>query len=249
MPTISLVTAVLAGLDEHIGETYESLLTQELPAGWEWEWVVQEDGETGEVAERLPRDDSRVSFDTGRHGRAAAARTLAMARVTGKYVRALDADDRLTPGALARDIEILETQPVGWVCSPAIDVFPDGTEKAGPRDPRAGLLPRTTMYDGEKAGLLPVLGTTVTAYADLVRALGAWQALTLSEDVALMIALEAAAPGWMLDEPSLWYRKWPSQTTADKTHDATPWGPGRDVVLGRADALRALGWSWNPPAH
>lgn len=247
MPTISLITAVVAGKHQHITETAASIVDQELPEGWTWEWVVQEDGETGLPGQPLDLDDPRISYAMADRGRAATARTLASARATGKYVRALDADDVLTPGALARDIAVLESHPVGWVVSPALDMFPDGRLVPGPRDPVPGPLPPTLMYDSETAGLLAVLGCTATAHTSLVRALGAWQALPLDEDVALVVALEAVAPGWMQAEPSIHYRKWSEQTTAGKdVHAAAPSGAGRDVILGRADALRAAGWRWAP---
>src|SRR5437879_3785904 len=54
MPTLSIITAVLAGKHQHLAETYRSLAAQELPAGWDWEWLVQEDGETGIPLAELP---------------------------------------------------------------------------------------------------------------------------------------------------------------------------------------------------
>ena len=247
MPIISLITAVVDGLHEFLPETYDSLRAQELPRDWTWEWVVQEDGETGRPGSLLPTDDPRVSYAMAQRGRASTARTLALPRAAGTFVRALDADDMLTPGALARDVEVLTTQPVGWVVSPARDLMPDGEVVDGPRDPDPGILPEQTMYDGERDGLLPVLGTTVTTHTSLVRALGAWQALPTDEDVALLLALEAVSPGWMLGEPSLLYRRWPGQTTADKdVNRPAEHSIRREVVMERADALRAMSWRWTP---
>ncbi|HZD13638.1 MAG TPA: glycosyltransferase family A protein [Pseudonocardiaceae bacterium] len=56
------------------------------------------------------------------------ARTTALARVRGQLLRMLDADDLLTPGALARDINILAARPdIGWTGCAALDLLPDGT--------------------------------------------------------------------------------------------------------------------------
>ena len=92
-----------------------------------WQWVVQVDGHTprgapvgmpGQVA-----GDARVSLAAGRAGRAAMARTTALARVRGQLLRMLDADDLLTPGALARDINILAARP---------DIGVDRVRRSGP---------------------------------------------------------------------------------------------------------------------
>lgn len=249
MPTITVLTAVLDGRHQFLRDAYMSLLQQQMPDGWTWEWVVQEDGETGRPAHELDADDPRVSTGTAPRGRAATARTYALSRATGDLVRTLDADDMLIPGALAQDIQLLTDRPdLAWCVSPAIDVRPDGSEKPGPRDPVAGPLPPRFLYEGERDGLLQVLGTTLCTYTDLVRAVGGWQALPADEDVALLLAVEAVSDGWMHSAPSLYYRRWDGQTTAqqDKTGPADH-SPRRQVVLDHADAMRAAGWRWKAP--
>lgn len=249
MPLISIVTAVLAGIDDHLGELYESLVTQEMPTGWRWEWVLQEDGETGDPLARVPSDDPRILPGTGPHGRAPAARTLALSRVRGELVRAVDADDVLPDDALARDIAAITENPgIAWCVSPAVDVLPDGSLRSGPRDPHPGQLPPGHLAEGERTGLLQVLGVTMCAHTGLVRALGGWPALP-SEDVALLLAAEAVSTGWMIGEPGLLYRRWPQSATShvDKAQPA-PAEPHRNVMLDRVDALRATGWRWTPPA-
>ncbi|TDX84954.1 glycosyltransferase [Amycolatopsis arida] len=250
MPTISVVTAVIAGREDYLGEAYDSLRSQSLPDGWTWQWVVQEDGETGEPAARLAaaHDDPRVVFGSGRHGRAATARTLALAQVTGELVRTLDADDLLTEGALYRDVATMVAHPeLGWCVSPAVDLLPDGATVPGPRDPKPGPLPPGVLAAGQELGELPVVGTTLCARTELVRALGGWQALPADEDVALMLAAEAVAPGWMLSEPGLIYRKWPGQSTADTGHlHPAEKAARRRAMLDRVRALRATEWRWSP---
>src|SRR5699024_614081 len=100
---ITVMTAVHAPGAGFLSDAYESLRKQQLPDGWEWQWVLQEDGQTDEVAPRVP-DDPRIPFGQGRAGRAGMARTIALPRAEGSLVRVLDADDQLTPGTLARDI-------------------------------------------------------------------------------------------------------------------------------------------------
>lgn len=248
MPQITVMTAVLAGKHQFLGEVYDSLLRQEMPEGWTWQWVVQEDGETGEPLADLP-NDPRISPGSGPRGRAATARTIALSRATGVLLRTLDADDYFTDGALHRDITALLDHPdIAWCVSPAVDLLSDGTTRQGPRDPKSGPLPPSFFADGERAGLLQVVGTTLCTYTDLVRVLGGWLALPTEEDVALLLAAEAVADGWMISEPSIMYRRWGGNTTAEIDKRLPSAGHEmRSILLSRADALRALAWRWSPP--
>lgn len=248
MPVISVITAVIDGKHQYLRDTYQSLCAQEMPPGWSWQWVVQEDGQTGRPLAELPPSDPRISVGMARHGRAATARTLALARAEGMLMRTLDADDLLPPGALARDITTLMSHPeVGWCVSAALDLLPDGSLRPGPRDPAPGLLPPGVLAEGERVGLLPVVGTTLCTYTSLVRALGGWQALPADEDVALLLAVEAVADGWMIAEPGLLYRRWEGNSTGgDDHHCPSERAARRAALLDRADALRATGWRWSP---
>ncbi|MCV5959791.1 hypothetical protein OFO30_30905, partial [Escherichia coli] len=76
MPKVSVITAVHNGGHHFLREAYTSLRDQELPSGWEWEWCLQEDGDSG-VVECLPPDE-RVLPGSGLPGRAAVARTMAL---------------------------------------------------------------------------------------------------------------------------------------------------------------------------
>ncbi|MGH3320233.1 MAG: glycosyltransferase family 2 protein [Streptosporangiaceae bacterium] len=206
MPTISIITVVLDGTHQHITETYDSLRAQKLPEGWAWQWVVQEDGETGRPLAALP-DDPHVAPGMGPRGRAAVARTLALNRADGVLARALDADDVLTGGALARDIETLTEHPeLGWCVSPVLNVSPDGQQSESRQDSEMGSepLPHDYFLDASKrTDLLHLPGTTLCTYTHLVRTLGGWPALPANDDVALLLAVEAVSDGWMLSESAL----------------------------------------------
>lgn len=248
MPTYSLITAALDGHHQHLPETYESLRGQDMPDGWEWEWIVREDGETGRPLSLLP-SDPRISSSTGPRGRAATARTLALGRARGVIVRALDADDLLTDGALLRDIEALREHPeVGWCLSPTTDLLPDGTER--PCEPVAapGHVPPGYFLDArDQIDLMSVAGSALCAYSDLIRAVGGWPAVPANDDVALLLAVGEVSAGWMIDKPSLLYRRWPGSTTealdraADRAADDR-----RHAMLARATSLRGTGWRWEP---
>jgi glycosyltransferase involved in cell wall biosynthesis len=249
VPVISIVTPVQSGRHNFLLDAYQSLTEQQLPDGWLWEWLVQEDGNTGVALRDLP-DDPRIKAGVGRTGRAPMARNLALSRATGVVVRALDADDLLTSGALRRDIEALAAHPeISWCVSPGVDLHPDGSLVPGPRDPVPGPLKAGLLVEGYRADLLPVVGGTLAAYSDLVRTLGGWPALPASEDVGLLLACEAISLGWMLKEPSLHYRKWSGQSSAEPSfQDESELAARRDILLTRVDALHRAGWKWSPKA-
>ncbi|MFF5483749.1 glycosyltransferase family 2 protein, partial [Streptomyces sp. NPDC012935] len=135
---VVVVTAVHGPSAEFLPQAHASLCAQELPPGWEWHWVIQEDGRGDTVRPHVPRDP-RVTFRQGRPGGPGVARTLALAHTEGAYAKILDADDQLTPGALARDLAVLEGHPsVGWTTSRVLDLLPDGSTAAFPGDPDDG---------------------------------------------------------------------------------------------------------------
>ncbi|WP_309485544.1 glycosyltransferase, partial [Streptomyces sp. WELS2] len=210
---VTVVTAVHGPSARFLPDAYASLCAQRLPDGWDWEWVVQEDGTTDRVRPYVP-DDARVSFRQGRPGGPGVARTIALSRAEGAYVKVLDADDRLTPGALARDLAVLEARPaVGWTTSRVLDLLPDGTTAGFPGDPDDGPLERGTVLDHWKRNDFrpPVHPATLCVRHELLLALGGWMALPASEDTGLLLALDAVSRGWFSAQAGLLYRKWDGQ--------------------------------------
>ncbi|PJM93554.1 glycosyltransferase family 2 protein [Streptomyces sp. CB01373] len=242
---VTVITAVHAPGAEFLPAAYKSLTEQELPNGWEWQWVIQEDGETDAVAPYVP-DDDRVSFGQGRAGRAAMARTMGLSRARGEYVKVLDADDMLTPGTLARDIAALANGEIGWTTSRVLDLLPDGSTVGFDQDPPAGPVEMGAVLDHWKANAYraQVHPATLCMRRDLVLALGGWMALPASEDTGLLLALNAVSRGWFHAETGLLYRKWPGQVTSQAAHTHEGEREARmAVVEARARTLAALpGW-------
>lgn len=246
MPLISIITPVYDGGHAFLAEAYESLKNQTLPEGWAWEWIVQEDGRSGSPATVLSAEDERVRFAKGARGGAGVARTLGLARARGALVRALDADDLLTDGALARDIETVYAFPeIGWCISGCLDLLPDGTFVAGPYDPPAGPLTIQQLREQFEADRFPVVGTHLTARTELVRAVGGWPALPALEALALVLVCAAVSPGRMIGEPGGVYRKHPSQTTAQRGYrDEDEFSVLHAAIVSRLDSLQSSGWRW-----
>ncbi|MFE1175195.1 glycosyltransferase family 2 protein [Streptomyces sp. NPDC058773] len=242
-----IVTAVHAPSARFLPEAYASLRLQELPDGWEWHWLIQEDGTSDEVAPYVP-DDARVTFRQGRAGGPGVARTIALAHADGEYIKVLDADDQLPPGALARDLAALEADPgIGWTTSRALDLLPDGSTAGFPGDPEPGPIERGTVLDfwtanGFRAQVHPA---TLCVRRGLALALGGWMALPASEDTGLLLALNATSRGWFSAEVGLHYRKWPGQATSQTSHtDTTEREARMAVVEARARELAGMGWGY-----
>lgn len=247
MPLISIVTSVQNEGRDYLLEAYESLCSQTMPTGWDWEWIVQEDGKTGVPASALP-DDDRISTGTGHQGGAAMTRSLAMSRVQGQFVRVLDADGLLPPGALERAITALtQERNVAWCVSACLGLLPDGSLCPGPDGPPAGPLVNDALIAAYKSGRFPVVGTTMTAYTDLVHAMGGWPVFPAADDVALLLLCEAVSQGWMIDEPGAIYRKHSEQEATQPGHwDPTVRAELDEILLPRLEALRSLDWHWSP---
>ncbi|WP_371547560.1 glycosyltransferase family 2 protein [Streptomyces sp. NBC_00554] len=242
---IIIVTAVHGPSAHFLTEAYKSLCEQVLPDGWEWHWVIQEDGRTDTVAPHVPEDE-RVTFRQGRPGGPGVARTIALAQADGEYVKVLDADDQLAPGALARDLAALEgDRTIGWATSRVLDFLPDGSTAGFPGDPDNGPVERGAVLDFWKANgfRAQVHPATLFVRRDLVLALGGWMALPASEDTGLLLALSAVSRGWFSAEVGLLYRKWEGQATGQASHvDPAEREARMAVVEARARALASFGW-------
>ncbi|MDO0926842.1 glycosyltransferase family 2 protein [Streptomyces sp. TG1A-8] len=248
---ITVVTAVHAPSAPFLPEAYASLCEQRLADGWDWTWVIQEDGRTDEVRPYVP-DDERVTFRQGRPGGPGVARTIALAHADGPYVKVLDADDRLTPGALTRDLAALEADPtLGWAASRVLDLLPDGSTAGFPDDPDEGPVERGAVLDywTSHGHLAQVHPATLFVRRQLLTALGGWMALPASEDTGLLLALNAVSRGWFSGEPGLLYRKWPGQVTGRPSHSDPGERAARMAVAeARARALAESGWRHPAPA-
>jgi glycosyltransferase involved in cell wall biosynthesis len=242
---IDVITAVHAPAAPYLPDAWKSLCGQELPAGWEWHWIVQEDGLSDAVRPHVP-DDPRVSFAQGRPGGPGVARMMGLAHAGGAYVKVLDADDQLTPGALSRDLALLENDPaLGWATSRVLDLLPDGSTVGFDQDPDDGPIAPGAVVDRWKAHgfRAQVHPATLFVRRNLLLALGGWMALPASEDTGLLLALSTVSPGYFTREPGLLYRKWPGQATAQSSHtDAAERDARMALIAARAEALAGQGW-------
>ncbi|OSC71675.1 hypothetical protein B5181_05770 [Streptomyces sp. 4F] len=244
---ITVVTPVYDGGAKYLREAYESVRDerQRLPRGWELQWLVQEDGTTGRPLLAIP-EEPWISTGMASKGGAGATRTLALSRATGELVRALDADDVILPGGLARDIAALEAHPeMGWCISAGLDLLPDGSTVAGPYDPPEGRLTYETLLAAYDDDRFPVISTHLTARTALLLAVGAWPAIPAWEAIAAVMCCAAVSDGWMISAPGGIYRKHPGQMTSQPSYaEVADQDELRTIVRAQATALRGTGWRW-----
>jgi glycosyltransferase involved in cell wall biosynthesis len=239
MKILSIITPIYNPVPEHLRAAYESLRNQTVPDGWEWEWIVQEDGRNGAAREILPTDE-RVKHGAGRHGGVAITRNLGLASAAGSLIKNLDQDDLLTPGVIARDIAILSSHPdICWSTSRVLDLLPDGST-VGFDDPLSGRIEPGFVLDHWRSHnyRLPVHPTTVCIRRKLLTALGGWMAVPGSDDTGMFIAASVLAAGYFHNEVGLLYRKWSGQVTASAEHtEPVEWNSRMSLIRERAAAL------------
>ncbi|HEX4222760.1 MAG TPA: glycosyltransferase [Pseudonocardiaceae bacterium] len=244
MPLLSVLTVAQASRADLLAEAAESLAGQELPAGWEFEWILQEDGDTPELAELARRFPFARHAAWGKLGQLglSATRNLALSRACGELVGTLDSDDVLLPGALAVAIEAFAAYPdIHWVSAQADDLTPDGQRV--PFEPylRPGYVEIGAVRAFVEANdLMPVACPGVTMRTATVRALGGWAANPRWDDSALFVALAEIAPGYVTPEVTWLYRQHEDQNTKQPSWTALRaefWISLRQ----RIDALRELG--------
>ncbi|WP_330233961.1 glycosyltransferase [Nocardia sp. NBC_00508] len=217
---ISVITPAYRPQPAFLAEAYQSLYEQVLPAGWEWEWLIQADGNEELPLPPAARDDPRVQPASGPRSGPGTTRNLALERSTGTLIQNLDADDILLPNALANSINVLTEHPrIGWTTCRALDLLPDGSLISVDTDPPEGELPRGSVFESWWARnyALRVHPATICIRRELLIAVGGWMALPIAEDIGMLLAVSTYAPGWFIGDVGLHYRKHPDQTTPSNT--------------------------------
>jgi glycosyltransferase involved in cell wall biosynthesis len=250
MPMVSIITAAHAPGAAYLAETIDAVTAQALPAGWDLEWMVQEDGTEPSLAERF------AGIDCVRYQAAdvllgiPGTRNLALAAATGDLIQVLDADDILLPGALASLIPQFEDERIHWAVGQADDLLPDGT-----RVPWESVLPYGRIRAGTvntwaetHRGNWPIHGAGLMLRSTSLRALGGWAGLPLDEDIGMFAALSEIADGHNFDGVTWLYRQHRGQTTRSTSRrhlsEAT-----RRFALQRARAVRLADLRFGPKAE
>jgi glycosyltransferase involved in cell wall biosynthesis len=243
MALLSVLTPVHAAGAGFLAAAGESVLGQELPPGWELEWVVQEDGPASEIVDQLTGDRRIQHAANGARLGAAATRNLALSRASGALLQNLDADDLLLPGSLATLINVFDASPsVHWAIGQADDLMPDGSRKTFPPDLPFGIVPAGVVnaWAIEHGANWPIHCAGVMYRTASVRALGGWAAVPFDEDLVMFAALSQITAGWF-DESHTWlYRQHEGQLI--RSDQQRLWShAGRRIALQRAKATCLAG--------
>jgi len=121
VPAVSVIVPCY-NLGEFLDEAVESVLSQT----WQdFEILIVDDGSTDASTTALLANYTRPKTRVIRtpHRGLAAARNTGVEQATGRYLCALDADDRLLPTFLERTVEVLESNPKLTFCSAWLRTF------------------------------------------------------------------------------------------------------------------------------
>lgn len=106
----SIITPVY-NAKKYIGRTIRSVLAQSYQ---DWELICVDDGssdDSGRILDDFTRKDSRIRVVHQENGGEGAARNTALKRATGDWIIFLDADDLLSPWALAEYARVSSQHP------------------------------------------------------------------------------------------------------------------------------------------
>jgi len=243
VPLLSVVTPTQAHNADHIGQLWRSLDGQVLPPGWDWEWLVQEDGPRPGVRELLP-DDPRIRYDAlGVQLGGAATRNVAVARAAGDLVAGMDHDDWYEPGGLAELVRPLAEDPLlAWSCGQTRWENPDGGRWVKPDVFPAGRIePGVIAETFVRTNDFPFPASITTYRRAHLLAHGGWPAVARSTDAILLAAFSTRWPGAWVDRVVATYRRWPAQHTVQAQDIAIRDLPHvRGVIAQRLTAERSL---------
>lgn len=256
MPTVSIITAAHAPSAKYLTETINGVDRQELPEGWDLEWVVQEDGETPCLADRFTHlPYVRYEANEAQYG-IATTRNNALSRATGHLIQVLDSDDVLLPGALTSLIPLFDDPKIHWAAGQADDLLPDGTRVPWPSALKYGVIPAgmVNAWAEGHGGNWPIHCAGLMLRATPVRALGGWVGLPVDEDIAMFAALCEISDGYNYGQVTWLYRQHAGQTTRSQGKK-NPSLESRRFALQRAKAMRLTGLRFDErgrpthPAH
>ncbi|UQU67542.1 glycosyltransferase [Couchioplanes caeruleus] len=243
---MSIITAAYAPSAAFMPETIASVAALEVPAGWDVEWVVQEDGDTPVLSGHFTGVPGVSYAANGRQLGIAGTRNLALERASGSLLRVLDSDDVLLPNAISALIHHFEVLSIHWAVGQADDLMTDGRRVSWDPLIPTGIVKAGAVnnYAIEHGGNWPIHCAGLMLRTDTVRALGGWVGVPSDEDIIMFSALADFCDGY--NEPAVtWlYRQHTGQVTRTSIWRQQS-AIGRRIALQRLKSVRALGMGFN----
>jgi glycosyltransferase involved in cell wall biosynthesis len=249
MPRLTILTAAYAPSAHHLPETAASVQAQELPPGWDLEWVIQEDGDVPTLGPSLEVNPLIRYEANGKQLGIGSTRNMALSRATGDLVQILDHDDVLLPGALALMVSRFEEHPIHWAVGAADDLLEDGTRKSWDSALPFGTIAagQVNRWAEEHMGNWPVHCAGLMMRTNSLRSCGGWAGAPVDDDIVMFAALSELGAGWNEQTVTWLYRQHPLQT-----HRSDEWSSlsytGRRMAMQRVKALRHAGVTLVPEA-
>jgi glycosyltransferase involved in cell wall biosynthesis len=220
-----------------------SVLSQALPAGWDLEWIVQEDGPSPSLDAVLPEEDSRIKYSA--NGSALSigmTRNLALTRAAGELIQVLDHDDVILPGAFEALIPAFSDMQIHWAIGQADDLLSDGTREDWPSALPLGRITAGTVnkWAVQHEGNWPIHCAGLMMRTSTVRAIGGWAGFPYDDDVIMFACLSEIADGYNEPKTTWLYRQHENQVT--KSDSRREWSEtARKLAVQRGASVRASG--------
>lgn len=182
-----------------VGRAVESVLAQTF---MNYELIVVDDGSTDATLEVLRSYGEAVRVISQANGGMSSARNAGIRQARGRYLAFLDADDRWRPEKLARQVELMEKEPLLAFCSASTLLEDEQGKAVGIWDcRRAGR--RATLADiFDNHATVAGGASSVLARRDLVAELGGFdETLRGAEDTDLWIRLAACGSFACIADP------------------------------------------------
>lgn len=194
----------------YVAESVESALGQTWP---NIEVIVVDDGSTDESVEVLKSFGQRIRFEAGPNHGACLARNRAFELSHGEYIQFLDADDKLDPHKLSKQLQLMETEQADMVlCN--IGLFGDSRGERPEKRPHPVPDGDTMMYFARHG-----IQTAAPLYKRCLfeQSSGFLPGLKRGQEADLHIRIGALNPRIaMLDEILVWVRMHDGERISNK---------------------------------
>ncbi|MEB3360489.1 MAG: glycosyltransferase [Synechococcales bacterium] len=208
MPKVSVIIAAYNAMT-YLPKTLDSVFAQTFQ---DFEVIVIDDGSRDNIkqwAEHLT--DPRVQFLSQENSGSAAARNTGLAKASGTYIAFLDADDLWEPTKLAKQVNVLDTDPqaglvYSWVATIDADDQPQG--KVCQNSEEGNVWPRLIEHDLIECGSNPMIR------ACCFDKVGNFDtSFPYAQTWEMWLRIAAAYPFRVIPEPLVSYRFHPGNTS------------------------------------